>query len=72
VKLGKHSLFLGHDWLKLHNPSIDWKSGDVIFDKCPTCCETNIKIRDLEFEGNDDTPLRNFGKDKPLNLEEGD
>ncbi|KIM58954.1 hypothetical protein SCLCIDRAFT_75643, partial [Scleroderma citrinum Foug A] len=27
--LGKLPLILGHDWLKKHNPDIDWTTGDI-------------------------------------------
>ncbi|KIJ06068.1 hypothetical protein PAXINDRAFT_40836, partial [Paxillus involutus ATCC 200175] len=29
--LGKGELFLGHEWLKCHNPSINWQMGSVKF-----------------------------------------
>jgi len=32
--LGKQSLILGYDWLKNHNPKIDWEKGEVKM----TCC----------------------------------
>ena len=31
-------LFLGHDWLKIHNPTIDWHKSIIFFDKCPDSC----------------------------------
>jgi len=37
--LGKQSLILGYDWLKDHNPKIDWKKGEVEMTHCPLCCE---------------------------------
>ena len=33
--LGKVPLILGHDWLKKHNPDIDWTTGDVKLPRCP-------------------------------------
>ena len=36
--LGSTDVFLGHDWLKLHNPSIDWEDGSLAFDHCPDSC----------------------------------
>ena len=29
TRLSTHALFLGHDWLKIHNPAINWKKGMV-------------------------------------------
>jgi len=33
--LGKQSLILGYDWLKDHNPKIDWEKGEVRMTCCP-------------------------------------
>jgi len=33
--LGKQSLILGYNWLKDHNPKIDWKKGEVEMTRCP-------------------------------------
>ena len=38
VKLGTTPIFLGHDWLKKHNPSVDWNLGGLAFDRCPKSC----------------------------------
>ncbi|SJL13052.1 uncharacterized protein ARMOST_16489 [Armillaria ostoyae] len=32
--LGAKDLYLGHDWLKRHNPVINWETGTVIFGRC--------------------------------------
>ena len=37
--LGKQSLILGYDWLKDHNPRIDWEKGEVEMTHCPLQCE---------------------------------
>jgi hypothetical protein len=36
--LGKEGVFLGHEWLQYHNPSIDWKQKHLYFDRCPQHC----------------------------------
>ena len=33
--LGKQSLILGYDWLKDHNPKIDWEKEEVEMTRCP-------------------------------------
>jgi len=38
-RLGKQSLILGYDWLKDHNPRIDWEKGEVEMTCCPLWCE---------------------------------
>jgi len=37
--LGKQSLILGYDWLKDHNPKINWEKGEVEMTRCPLQCE---------------------------------
>jgi len=37
--LGKQSLILGYDWLKDHNPKIDWEKREVEMTHCPLRCE---------------------------------
>jgi len=43
--LGKQSLILGYDWLKDHNPKIDWKKGEVEMTHCPLRCEGGRTLR---------------------------
>jgi len=38
-RLRKQSLILGYDWLKDHNPKIDWEKGEVEMTHCPLRCE---------------------------------
>jgi len=37
--LGKQSLILGYNWLKDHNPKIDWEKEEVEMTHCPLQCE---------------------------------
>jgi len=37
--LGKQSLILGYNWLKDHNPKIDWEKGEVEMTHCLLRCE---------------------------------
>ncbi len=34
TNLGKKDVYLGHDWLKRHNPSVNWKRQLIIFGRC--------------------------------------
>ena len=43
--LGKQSLILGYDWLKDHNPKIDWEKGKVEMTYCPLRCEGGRTLR---------------------------
>ncbi|KIM56487.1 hypothetical protein SCLCIDRAFT_94370, partial [Scleroderma citrinum Foug A] len=36
----KVPLILSHDWLKKHNPDIDWMTGDVKLSHCPPECKS--------------------------------
>ena len=36
--LGTSNIFLGHNWLKHHNPEIDWKGKTIQFNCCPGSC----------------------------------
>ena len=44
-RLGKQNLILGYDWLKDHNPKIDWEKGEVEMTHCPLCCEGEHTLR---------------------------
>ena len=35
---GRHEILLGTDWLKAHNPNIDWGTNKLRFDHCPPQC----------------------------------
>jgi len=37
--LGKQSLILGYNWLKDHNPKVDWEKEEVEMTHCPLRCE---------------------------------
>jgi hypothetical protein len=50
--LGKQSLILGYNWLRNHNPEINWQTKDVKMSRCPvqfsTCrvedkCDAKIR-----------------------------
>ena len=38
-RLGKQSLILGYNWLKDHNPKVDWEKEKVEMTHCPLQCE---------------------------------
>jgi hypothetical protein len=39
TSLGQQHIFIGHDWLRKHNPDINWETGEVTMSRCPqkTC-----------------------------------
>ena len=38
TNLGSSNIFLGLEWLRLHNPDIDWTSSLLSFNRCPDTC----------------------------------
>lgn len=40
-------IYLRHDWLKCHNPSINWKTGNVIFGCCQ-CIKNLLELPDAD------------------------
>jgi len=44
-RLGKQSLILGYDWLKDHNPKVDWEKGKVKMTRCPLQYEGDVPNR---------------------------
>jgi len=44
-RLGKQSLILGYNWLKDHNPKVDWEKGEVKMTCCPLQCEEGCALR---------------------------
>jgi len=68
-RLGKQSLILGYDWLKDHNPKIDWEKGEVEMTHCLLRCEggyalwkeqtrqKRVELRALQLCCNGPTPL---------------
>ena len=38
TNLGNNHIILGHDWLKRHNPSVNWVTNEVSMTRCPRKC----------------------------------
>ena len=49
--LDKNDVFLGHDWLQLHNPEIDWNQKTLTFTRCPSSCGTQNNHQEGLEEG---------------------
>ncbi len=45
--LVKKDVYLGHDWLKRHNPSVNWKTGTIIFGHCQ-CIKNHLELPDAD------------------------
>jgi len=44
-RLGKQNLILSYDWLKDHNPKIDWEKGEVEMTRCLLQYEGGCALR---------------------------
>ena len=50
-------VFLGHNYLKLHNPSIDWKDNSLTFDRCPDSCGYTPTLEHVNKDPDEDIEL---------------
>jgi hypothetical protein len=48
--LGDGEVFLGHDWLKRHNPTVNWQDGLLVFNRCPPECLPILDIGSIDFD----------------------
>src|ERR1700723_3286763 len=68
--LGKTNIFIGHDWLKYHNPSIDWQKNTLLLDRCPHSCSFITNFSDLDADETWSTNTQQHDETHPL--EEGE
>ncbi|KAJ8590174.1 hypothetical protein M405DRAFT_710246, partial [Rhizopogon salebrosus TDB-379] len=43
-------VIIGFDWLRKHNPLIDWCTGNIVFTRCPSPCSPISGNEELEEE----------------------
>lgn len=41
--IGEDDLILGLPWLRRHNPSLNWRKGQMLFQDCPISCQITMK-----------------------------
>ena len=41
AEIGEYDLIIGVNWLRHHNPDIDWKEGSLELSRCPTKCTSS-------------------------------
>jgi len=44
--LGKTDIILGMLWLQVHNPEINWETGEVKMTRCPPLCGRNTRLKE--------------------------
>src|SRR6266436_1392195 len=42
ANLGQQTVIIGHSWLTLHNPEVDWVSQKVSMMRCPPSCNGHV------------------------------
>jgi len=58
TSLGRQTVIIGHSWLRLHNPEVDWVSQKVVLSRCPSSCypvapSSHSDINSVELEEGD-------------------
>ena len=67
TKIGNPELFIGLDWLRNHNPSIDWTEAKISFDRCPDACGYTADLQEIESDESDERePQIQLNKDEKL------
>src|SRR5260221_9584134 len=42
ANLGQQTVIIGHSWLTLHSPEVDWISQKVLMTRCPPSCNGHV------------------------------
>jgi hypothetical protein len=48
--LGSDDVIIGIDWLRYHNPEIDWNAGKFALTRCPVSCKKKAKRKEKRLE----------------------
>ncbi|KAG2744893.1 hypothetical protein P692DRAFT_20743030, partial [Suillus brevipes Sb2] len=80
--LGSDDVIIGIDWLRYHNPEIDWNAGKFALTRCPISCkkkakrkEKHLEKKELEelekwIEGEAEIPIKIRSIQRPVTVEE--
>ena len=64
--LGTTNVFIGYEWMKKHNPSVDWEKGTLTLDCCPLLCGYTPYHHQPDDNEDEEDSI------KTISLEEGD
>ncbi|SJL01339.1 uncharacterized protein ARMOST_04659 [Armillaria ostoyae] len=67
--LGSKDLYLGHDWLKRHNPVINWEMGTIIFGHCQ-CVKNPFPLPNADPDDRWDEELEDGDRILAVNMDE--
>lgn len=70
--IGKENVYLGLDWLKKHNPSVDWTKSRILMNNCPLSCQFISSLNDLDDDDEETVVEEEETPDKIEPLEQGD
>ena len=65
--IGPEDVMIGIDWLRYHNPEIDWYAGDLRLSRCPDSCHAKEPVKgDVSMDTSDtgDRPTARKSKEK--------
>ena len=48
--LGEADVFIWYEWLKKHNPNVDWRASSVLFTQCPDECNYITTFSDIDTD----------------------
>jgi len=68
--IGNSDVYIGHDWLKQHNPTVDWINSRIFMNRCPHTA--TLVLRHWTLTKTNRTIDTNNDEEDPLVLEEGD
>ncbi|OJA13394.1 hypothetical protein AZE42_12609, partial [Rhizopogon vesiculosus] len=69
MDLGSKDVIIGIDWLRFHNPEIDWNTGKFSLSRCPIKCTSKARKRSKTKETKtcEECPRElNLSKDKTV------
>ncbi len=69
TNLGKKDIYLGHDWLKHHNPSVNWKMQSILFGRC-ACMGNDFSLPDSDPDNKWDEELEEGDTILAVNMQE--
>lgn len=58
MDIGPENIIIGIDWLRNHNPNINWYKGIVVMDGCSDGCQSKVKLVELKLAPQGDTEVR--------------
>ncbi|SJL16274.1 uncharacterized protein ARMOST_19794 [Armillaria ostoyae] len=69
TNLGPKDVYLGHDWLKRHNPVINWEMGTIIFGQCH-CVKNPFPLPNADPDDRWDKELEEGDTIRAVSMEE--